>query len=153
MVPQPKVTTEIAVNDSRGPVMTADGGEPAFISQSTLGYLTLGLGGAGLAVGGITGLMAFQRHSDLVDLCQTPDVSPCHIFDPDGSKRTGALKKQHDMKTYATASTIGFIAGGALAATGLILLITAPDDPEEQAQAATLRPYFGLGTIGAVGSF
>jgi hypothetical protein len=153
LVPLPKSETTIPISESPDPIMTHDGGEPAFISQSTLSYLTLGLGGAGLAVGGVTGLIAYQRHSDLVALCEDPDESPCHIYDPDGSRREDAKKKQHDMKVYATASTIGFIAGGALAATGLILLITAPDDPGEQTQAASFRPYVGLGTIGAVGSF
>ena len=57
------------------------------------------------------------------------------------------------MEKYATIATVGFVAGGALAATGLILLITAPDDPEKPQQAATLRPYVGFGTVGAVGSF
>jgi len=153
MVPQPKTETTIAFREPPDPIMTHDGGEPAFISQSTLGYLTLGLGGAGLAVGSVTGLIAYKRHSDLIALCDNPDESPCHVYDPDGSKRTGAVKKQHDMKTYATAATIGFVAGGALAATGLILLITAPDEPGKQPQAASFRPYVGLGTIGAVGSF
>ncbi|MEO8181297.1 MAG: hypothetical protein ABI895_20875 [Deltaproteobacteria bacterium] len=152
MVAQPKTET-IAFREAPDPIMTHDGGEPAFISQSTLSYLTLGLGGVGLAVGSVTGLIAFQRHSDLLALCDNPDESPCHIYDPNGSKRAGAVKKQHDMKTYATASTIGFVAGGVLAATGLILLITAPDEPGKQAQEASFRPYVGLGTIGAAGSF
>jgi tetratricopeptide (TPR) repeat protein len=153
MVAQPKAERTIVVGEAQGPVMTADGGEPAFISQSTLGYLTLGLGGAGLALGGITGFMAFKWHSDLVDLCKHPDESPCHVYDPNDTLRPAALKKQHDMKRYASVATIGFIAGGALAATGLILLITAPDKPGKQAEAASFRPYVGLGTIGAVGSF
>jgi len=153
MVPLPKSETSIALGETAGPVMTADGGEPAFISQSTLGYLSLGLGGAGLAVGGVTGLIAYQRHQDLVDLCENHDQNPCHVSDPDGTKHAAAVKNQHDMKTFATAATVGFIAGGALAATGLILLITAPDDPGKSAQAVTLHPYVGFGTIGAVGSF
>jgi hypothetical protein len=153
LVPQPKTETSIAVNEAPSPMMTADGGEPAFISQSTLGYITLGLGGAGLVFGGVTGLLAYNKHQDLIGLCETPDQNPCHVDDPDGSKHAAAVKDQQDMKAFATASTVGFIAGGALAATGLILLITAPDDPGKSAQAVTLHPYVGFGTIGAVGSF
>jgi hypothetical protein len=152
MIPQPKAETSIALNES-SPVMTADGGEPAFISQSTLGYISLGLGGAGLVFGGVSGLLAFNHHQDLVALCENRDQNPCHVDDPTGSKHTAAVKDQHDMKTFATASTVGFIVGGALAATGLILLITAPDDPGKSAHAMALHPYVGFGTIGAVGSF
>ena len=153
MVPQPKAETSIALTESAGPVMTNDGGEPAFISQSTLGYISLGLGGAGLVFGGVSGLLAFNHHQDLVALCENRDQNPCHVNDPDGSKHAAAVKDQQDMKTFATASTVGFIVGGALEATGLILLITAPDDPGKSAQEVTLHPYLGFGTIGAVGSF
>jgi hypothetical protein len=153
LVALPKSERPIEVSEAEGPIMTHDGGEPAFISQSTLSYLTLGLGAAGLAVGGVTGLLAYKRRSDLAGLCNPPGESPCHIYDPDGSRRTEAEKTHHEMNTYATAATIGFIAGGALAATGLILLITAPEDLGKQAQAAYFHPYVGLGTIGAVGSF
>jgi hypothetical protein len=153
MVAQPKAETTIAVRDSSGPVMTDNGGEPAFISQSTLGYVALGLGGAGLAVGSITGIIAIGKHSDLEALCEEPDVTPCHIYDPDGTKHDEAVQTKHELEKYSTAATVGFIAGGALAATGLILLITAPDDPGKEGQAASFRPYVGLGTIGAVGTF
>jgi hypothetical protein len=152
MVALPKAETTIAV-EPQSPVMSDDGGEPAFISQSTLGYVTLGLGGAGLAVGGIAGILAIGKHSDLEALCEKPDTTPCHIYDPDGTKHDQAVKTKHDLDTYATVSTVGFIAGGALAATGLILLITAPESPSKEAQGASFRPYLGLGTIGAVGTF
>ena len=145
--------TKIAVSDPPVPPMSDDGGEPSFISQSTLGYITLGLGGAGLAVGGVAGILAIGKHSDLEALCEKPDTTPCHIYDPDGTKHDEAVKTKHELDTYSTVATVGFIAGGALAATGLILLITAPDSPSKEAQAASFRPYVGLGTIGAVGTF
>lgn len=143
----------IAVTDNGNPMMTADGGEPAFISQSTLGYLTLGLGGVGLAVGGVTGLLAYSRHEALLDLCQDRDGNYCRIADSSGDKRKQALQDKRDMKLFADTATISFIAGGALAATGLILLITAPDDPAEATDEVKVKPYFSFGTIGAVGTF
>jgi hypothetical protein len=154
MVPLPKAETSIALNETPGPVMTADGGEPAFLSQNALGYISLGLGGAGLVVGGVTGLVAYNRHQDLVALCEDRSQMPCHVNDDiNGTKHAAALKYDREMRKFATAATIGFIAGGALAATGLILLITAPDDPGKPAQALRLQPYVGVGTIGAVGTF
>jgi hypothetical protein len=151
MIALPRQQSAIAVNES-DVVMTHDGGEPAFISQSTLGYLTLGLGGVGLAVGGVTGLLAINARQDLLDLCPDRDGKYCLVADDaSGSKRTKAEQDKRDMDLFASTATISFIAGGALAATGLILLITAPDDPAPQ--EAQVRPYVGFGTIGAVGRF
>jgi hypothetical protein len=154
MVALPKSEKPVATNEPRGGVVMDDyGGEPPFITQSTLGYLTLGLGGAGLAVGAVTGLIAYNKHEDLLDLCSDRDGNICHVVDPDGTKRTAAVQDKKDMKKFANIATVGFAAGGVLAATGLILLITAPDDLATEAQEAKLRPYVGFGTIGAVGSF
>jgi hypothetical protein len=58
-----------------------------------------------------------------------------------------------DLDTFSTAATISFIAGGALAATGFILLLTAPDEPSATAHGLTIVPMVGLGSIGAAGTF
>ena len=152
----PKAATAVAVgNPSQDPVMTYDGGEHgSIITQNTLGYVTLGLGGAGLLVGSVSGILAFNAHNDLLDYCDDKNASHCYVTDDaQGTRHSAALQKKHDMEKYANIATVGFIAGGALAATGLILLITAPDDPGKPTQAAKLHPYVGFGTIGAVGSF
>jgi hypothetical protein len=159
----PRAATAVAVTNpaADNPVMTYDGGEhTSFITQNTLGYATLGLGGAGLIVGSVSGILAFSAHEDLLDYCDDRNTSHCLITDPLGTKHAAALQKKQDMEKYATIATVGFVAGGALAATGLILLITAPDDPEKPEHSsagsppsATLRPYVGFGTVGAVGSF
>lgn len=146
----PSVAVEVAETQ---PVMSADGGgEAGFMSQSTLGYVALGLGGIGLGVGGVTGLIAMNRRSELDDVAKgcRPTSAGCEIYDPDNSEHVRAVKAHDDLKTFANAATIGFIAGGALAATGLLLLITAPD---ESASSASIYPYVGLGSIGAVGTF
>jgi hypothetical protein len=151
MIALPRQENAIALND--GPMMTQDGGEPAFISQSTLGYLTLGLGGVGLAVGGVTGLLAYSRHEDLLDMCQERDGNYCLVLGSAGEKRDQAVQYKRDMTLFANTATVSFIAGGALAATGLILLLTAPDEPAAATDEAKVKPYVGFGTIGAVGSF
>jgi hypothetical protein len=152
----PKAASAVAVSNpaADGPVMTYDGGENStLITQNTLGYVTLGLGGAGLIVGSVSGILAYSAHEDLLDYCDDRNSKRCYVTDPGGTKHAAALQKKDDMEKYATIATVGFVAGGALAATGLILLITAPDEPEKPMQATTLRPYVGFGTVGAVGSF
>jgi hypothetical protein len=154
MTSLPKAEPMVAMKKDNTPVMDDNGGEPGFMSQSTLGYVALGLGGAGIVVGGITGILAYSRHQDLVNTpCAEKVGNHCWVLDPTPEKQKEAQQTEQEMNTFATISTVGFIAGGALAATGLILLITAPDDPDTTTAAATLRPYVGFGTIGAVGSF
>jgi hypothetical protein len=152
MTALPKPPAPVVKND---PIMDENGGEESgFMSQSTLGYVTLGVGGAGLVVGGITGLLAYSRHEDLINTpCAFKEGNHCWVLDPNPDKQKEAEQTEKEMNTFATISTVSFIAGGALAATGLILLITAPDDPVTTAGTPTLRPYVGFGTIGAVGSF
>jgi hypothetical protein len=137
------------------PIMDENGGEQSsFMSQSTLGYVTLGVGGAGLVVGGITGLLAYSRHQDLVDTpCAVKEANHCWVLDPTEDKQKQAQQTEKEMNTFATISTVSYIAGGALAVTGLILLVTAPEDPVTTARIPTFQPYVGFGTIGAVGSF
>jgi pentatricopeptide repeat protein len=153
-LPKAAATAVAVSNTSPDPVMTYDGGEHASINQNTLGYVTLGLGGAGLIVGSVSGILAFSAHEDLLDFCDDKNTSHCYVTDDArGTRHAAALQKKHDLDKYATIATVGFVAGGALAATGLILLITAPDDPGKSTEAATLRPYVGFGMMGAVGSF
>lgn len=132
--------------------MTADGGEAGFMSQDTIGYVTLALGGVGLAIGGVSGILAIDRRSELDDIAQgcTPIEIGCYVHDPTGEKEARAKQTDADMHKFADTATISFIAGGALAATGLILLLTSPDEPTTE---ATIRPYVGVNSIGAAGTF
>jgi hypothetical protein len=158
MVELPKPEPVAAVSIARDePVMSTDGGDDSsLISQSALGYVALGLGGAGLAVGTVTGIIALNRRQDLSAFPCDPARSwenNCVVLDGvDGRLERDAIATRRDMRTFATAATISFAAGGALAAAGLLLLITAPDESNETAQR-TLSPYVGFGSIGAVGTF
>ncbi len=154
MVELPKPPPVAVSTMSTQPIMTADGGEPSFFSQSTLGYIAIGLGGAGLAVGSVTGILAINRRQELDDIeCTASQVgSVCYVY-KDPAVENGAVAAKDDLNTFATAATISFIAGGALAATGLLLVFTAPDDSPQAASEVTLRPYVTLGGIGAVGTF
>ncbi|HZO13658.1 MAG TPA: tetratricopeptide repeat protein [Polyangiaceae bacterium] len=96
-----------------------------------LGWAALGVGVAGLAVGGITGGLAIDRRADLERDCG--DALDC------------PPRRHDDVDSYNSlriASAVGFYAGGAFAATGIVLLVvSALDDDAERAWT----PLFPLG--------
>lgn len=106
-------------------------------TQRTLGFVALGVGGAGLILGGVTGGLAIGKHGDLAIAC--PKGCP--------PAQQGELDSFH---TLATLSTVGFVLGGAGAATGTILLLTAP---KKSASEPRVTPVLGLGYLGAKGTF
>lgn len=81
--------------------------------------VTGALGIAGLGVGAVLGGLAAAKKSDADPHC------PMKACDPTGA---GSLS---DAKTFATVSTIGLIAGGALAATSVVLFIVSPRAPKK----------------------
>ena len=96
------------------------------------------VGGAGLLLGAITGGVALSEHGTLSTAC---------------ANGTCPKSSASELSTYhamSTVSTIGFIVGGVGVAGGAVLLLTAPKPEKTSAQ---VRPYLGLGSVGAVGSF
>jgi hypothetical protein len=94
-------------------------------TMRTLGWVAVGVGGAGLALGGVTGLLALGERGNIED---SPDC--------DAERNVCLASKKETVDSYQTlrlVSGIGFIAGGVLAATGVILLVTAPDSRSEVA--------------------
>jgi hypothetical protein len=123
------------------PPATPDRGAGGASPQKMIGFVGLGLGAAGLVMGGVTGGLALSKHASLLKTC--PD-GHC----PKGSEAANE-SAVNSYKTMGTISTIGFIAGGVLAATGIVLVVTAP----KAKPVATLTPVIGLGYLGAEGSF
>lgn len=111
-------------------------------TQRTTGFVMLGVGAAGLLVGSITGGLALGKHSDITKTCPDGHCPP--------EQKADLEPKIASYDTMGTLSTIGCIAGGALAATGAILILTAPKKTTTQ---ATVTPLVGLGFIGAKGVF
>lgn len=107
-------------------------------TQRILGFVALGVGGAGLLVGVITGALAMGQHSDLEEACPDSQCLPAEQDNLDS------------YRTMGTVSTIGFIAGGVLAATGVVLVLTAPsaDEPGPEVSAR-----FGPGSLQATVRF
>ncbi len=111
------------------------GGEGQPSSGSTLrtiGFVAIGVGGAGLIAGGVTGGLAMGKHGELEDNC------------PNGVCAAGQQDTLDSYHTLGTISTIGFIAGGVIAATGVVLVLVAPSDAKEPA-SAKLVPELRIG--------
>jgi len=115
--------------------------------KSILPWVAFGLGGAGLALGAVTGAMAMGKHSDLATACNAgPSSCP--------STQQSNIDSYH---TMGLLSTVGFVVGGVGVAAGAVLLLMQPkaESAPAAAQPAALRvtPVVGPGSIGAVGTF
>lgn len=114
------------------PTTSPEGDRPKSGStQRILALGALGLGGAGLVLGGVTGGLALSRHGSLADEC--PNGSCAGVPD--------AQAKIDSYEMMGTLSTVGFIAGGVFAATGVALLVTAPS----ASPSAAASPFVTLG--------
>jgi hypothetical protein len=137
LTPMAPVPTTPVLSEPQPDQVTAKG-----LTRKTLGFVALGVGGAGLIIGGITGGLALGKHGDITKSC---GEGHC----PKGTEATW----QPEIDSYNTMgaiSTIGFITGGALAATGVVLTLTAPKGSPTR---AAVTPLVGPGFIGAKGSF
>jgi hypothetical protein len=104
--------------------------------QATLGWVAVGVGGAGLVVGAITGGLAIQKRKDLEDNCPEGACAPEFHGDVDAFGR------------LRTITSLAIIGGGVLAAAGVVVVLTAPDEPSSQA-----RLVLGPGSVSLSGSF
>ena len=109
----------------------------------TLGFVAGGVGVAGLAVGTVGGLIALERTNKLSVACGQGGLSSCGA--PAGSE-DGTLSTT---RTWATISTAGFIAGGALVVLGAVLVLIAPSRPSPASASLVLTPLVGSGEGGA----
>ena len=106
-------------------------------------YVAYGVSAGGLAVGAITGALFLSKGSDLNGICNPDHVCP--------SSQTDTLTAY---RTYGTISVVGFAVGVAGAGVGLsLLLLNRGANKTATAQGVVVRPYLGLGSVGAVGSF
>jgi hypothetical protein len=119
-------------------VARAVGGDAARSTLKIAGIASLGAGGVGLLIGAVAGGVAVGKHADLAPVC------------PSGLC-TGRQREVDSYHLVTGLSTAGFVAGGALAAAGAVLLILAPKaKPSTQARIA---PLVGPGFAGAEGRF
>ena len=90
------------------------GGEESSVLP-IVGWTLVGVGGASLILGAVMGGLAIGKHGDLSDICRD-----------DGSCPESEQDNLDTFRTFGTVSTIGFIAGGVLAAGGVVILLVAP---------------------------
>jgi len=99
-------------------------------------WVGVGIAGVGVAVGGITAVLASKKKSDLN--CAGDHCLPSQQSDVDGYNR------------LLTMSTIGFISAGAGVALAGVFWFTRPRETE---RAAYMTPWVGLGAAGVKGAF
>jgi hypothetical protein len=115
--------------------------EPESDVQRTIGWVTLGVGAAGLAVGAGAGLLMLEKKSELDEVCAS-----------DGSCPAPFESDYDTFRAARTASWIGYGVGFAGLGVGAILLLTAPDSSEAQDEAC-VRPWLGPTHVGVLGRF
>jgi hypothetical protein len=111
-----QASSESAIRDRSGETQGAPANRTGGSSQRTIAWATVAVGGAGIALGAVTGAMALARRSDLdgSGLCS---ASQC------GPSEQSTVSSYNSLRTV---SEVGFIAGGLVAATGLVVLLTSP---------------------------
>ena len=147
-----KLKMEKSADVAVGPVATpgsvteppAAGGGSKGGSTKTLAFVAFGVGGAGLAVGSITGIIAIGKHGDLKDKCA------------DGKCPATEQSNVDSYKTMGTISTVGFIIAGVGGIAGAVLLFTGPKETASSAGTSprvTMTPYLGVTSAGVTGQF
>jgi hypothetical protein len=130
------------LRDAKTPAPPATDGSPArptdarpssFGAQRTVAVIAGAAGVVGLGIGSAFGLISLSKKGDAGAHCD-----PSNACDSDG------LALRRDALAAGDLSTVGFVAGGALAATAIVLWVTAPA-PATRAGAATPRSTSRLG--------
>jgi len=106
-------------------------------AQRTAGFIVGAAGIVGLGLGTAFGIIAMTKKSDADSYCD--DNNFCD--DTGVELRSSAI-------TAATVSTIGFIAGGVILATGGVLVLTAPSPTESDEQVGFAMPRIEIGPTG-----
>ncbi len=99
------------------PATESSDGASGAAKRRTLGWVVLGSGAAALIVGGVAGGQALSKKGSLDEDPACKDDRSCPV---------GHASDVDSLNQLRTISTVGLIAGGALAATGFVLLVTAP---------------------------
>lgn len=124
----------------------SDGG-----TTRTLGWISLGVGGAGLAFGGITYFMAAAAKSDAEEACGGSLDNCSFATDVPQSTIDDANGKVDDYNSINKFPAIGFIVGGVGVVTGIVLLLVSGGSDE--GHTAGVTPWLGLGAAGVSGRF
>lgn len=109
----------------------ADSAQPsAQNAQRALGWVSLGLGAAGIVVGAASGLIVKGRYNDYKPACPNNN---CNVDVVNQSKLDS-------YNTWRTVSTVGFVVGAVGTAAGLTLLLTSPQRASQATVALVVSP-------------
>jgi hypothetical protein len=114
---------------------------PKSNGQRIAGVVIAGFGVAGIAVGSVFGVEALTKNNQALESQNCPTSSLCNA---------NGISLTSDAKTFATVSTVGFIAGAGLVAVGAVVFFTAPRNKTESTKpsALELAPVVSPGTYG-----
>lgn len=118
-----------------------DSGGSRGSTQRTLGWVAGGLGVLGLGAGLVFELRRSSKEDERSKIC--PTGKNCTADD-----QANINSLNDDVSSAAQLETISFIAGGALIAGGVILLLTAPTDDPKPAARWAVAPAVGKNTFG-----
>lgn len=145
-----RADVELEEKESREVVLTFAPATPTPLAQptpdpessvSTLTYVGFGIAGAGVLVGGVSGVLAMSKASHLKGSCVDFKCLPPEHDAVDSYNR------------MATISTVSFVIGAIGAGVGIYALLTkAPPSAAEQ-HAVRVEPWIGLGSVGLGGAF
>jgi hypothetical protein len=108
-------------------------------TQRTIGWVTLGVGGAGVIVGSIFGASALGKSNQAKNEGCSGKTCPT-------SQGVSDTKSAIDA---GNASTIAFVVGGVLAAAGVVVVLTAPSGSHVHVAPAVGQGYGGLSLGGS----
>ncbi len=132
------------LDESKGKVVVTFA-EPAWRKPTMISAFAVG--GAGLALGSVTGILALTKHGKLSTDCTRNVCGPQQKADLDNYHTLGQL------------STIGFVVAGVGAAAGTVLLFMRPQPQEEDegaepgAPSVSVSAFLGVGSAGVQGTF
>jgi tetratricopeptide (TPR) repeat protein len=146
---EPPLTAPRAAGDPREEAPSAASpSSPSTGSPSTtrtIGWVTLGVGAAGLVVGGAMSLAASSKYDESLAFCRPEDANRC---------TQQGVDLRDDARSRGTIATVAFGLGAAAVAAGLVLVLTAPKADTRAAQTTrSLAVAPTLGGLAAWGAF
>ena len=136
--PEASATPNGSTSPGSAPPGTDTGASAKMPMQTVLGWSAVGAGAIGLTVGVIFELQRSSKLSARDKICPTSDPALCP---------TGSQAQVDDLtnkaRTASTVGSIGLVAGGLLAAGGVVLILTAPKhSSSEVSLAPVVSPQF-----------
>ena len=113
-------------------------------TQRLVGFIVGGVGMAGAVVGAVFGGLAIAKEGEAEDNGCNDEICTTDK----------GMEASDAAQTNATLSNVFIGAGAGLAVAGLILVLTAPDGPDQEAPTGTaVAPWLGPGEAGLVARF